>query len=1740
MPLDFLSGGGEMGALIRSMDWSKTPIGAPETWSPALRTMLRILLANRFPLLLWWGPEYVQIYNDAYRPIPGTKHPKSLGQPASECWSEIWDVLGPLINTPFNGGPATWIEDFELSIKRAGFIEETHFTVAYSPVPDETAPRAIGGVLATVHEITEKIVGQRRVNILRDLGAAVEAKTAREACSEAAAVLKRHGKDIPFALIYLIEAEGRRATLTASSGAEEFPDFAPAEISLDQLLEPSGWPFLAALRTGRMQTVENLSTQFSRLPAGFWAEPPHTPVVLPIRSHLAHHFSGFLVAGLSSRLKLDEAYVNFLELVSSQIATAIATAQAYEEERKRAEALAEIDRAKTAFFSNVSHEFRTPLTLMLGPLENLLAENGAFAPEHRSEIETAHRNSLRLLKLVNSLLDFSRIEAGRIKASFAPADLSSLTADLASNFRSAMEAAGLELVVQCPPLPQSVYVDRDMWEKIVLNLLSNAFKFTFNGGVTVRVKSDGDRAVLTVSDTGTGIPEIELPRIFERFHRVEGAKGRTYEGSGIGLALIKELVKLHGGTVEVTSRIGEGSAFSVFIPYGQAHLPKERVVIGAAASAGNAAVLPAAFTNEALTWIARDRLLHAADEPPAEQHAGPRPRILLADDNADMREHVARILGEKYELVTVSDGQAALEEARRARPDLVLSDVMMPGLDGSALLSTLRADPQMVNVPFIMLSARAGEEARSEGMDAGADDYLIKPFSARELLTRIAAHLKLAKARQEAGERERVAHEVAEALNEISRVLASELDLQKLVQAVTDVATKATGAKFGAFFYNVLNQHGESYLLYTLSGAPREAFDKFGLPRNTPVFDPTFRGDAVVRSDDITKDPRYGTMPPHHGMPKGHLPVCSYLAAPVKSRAGEVFGGLFFGHPEPGIFTESSERLAIGIASHAAIAIENARLYQKADQQARASLLLASIVDSSDDAIISKDLDGVITSWNKSAERLFGYTAQEAIGKTVAELLIPSDRQEEEPKILARLRSGERVDHFETVRRHKDGGLLDISLTISPVRDPQGMIIGASKIARDITNQKRTERAIQSLNQQLKDDLAAMTRLQQLSTRLVETHDVMKLLQEIVSVAIETTGADKGNIQLLQDGVLRIIAQQGFDESFLDFFDEVHDGHAACGAALKKGGRIVIDNVPDSDVYDSVARKAMLDARAYAVQSTPLVTRSGEILGMFSTHYGRTGSIPERDLRWIDLLARQAADLIERRRAEQALRTSEERLRIAQSAAKVGVFDWNIQTGANTWSSELEELYGLPVGSFAGTQKAWEDLVHPEDREFARKKVGEAFNTAMPVEAEWRVIWPDGSVHWLAGRFQVYRDTDGTPTRMSGVNFEITARKKMENELRRANQDLEQFAYSASHDLQEPLRSVKIFSELLSRRYGNKLDDEALEFLGNVRDGARRMEMLVRDLLTYSQVATVEGDPEYVDSNAAMQAAIGNLAGAVAETGAVVDSELLPSVRVHRIQLQQLFQNLIGNAIKYHRPGFPPVVHTMARLENGHWVFSVTDNGIGIEPQFKERIFGLFKRLHGGDEYSAPGLGLPSANGLWNAIMGASGSNPSRGKDQPSVSPSQPNEVTGDLPDILVIEDSKTEDSKTDVYLIREALDSGEVKANVHVVRDGYAATNFFDAADADPHAPCPDLVLLDLNLPMKTGAEVLHHLRESRRCKTAQVLVISSSDSARDRASVEGLGPAGYFKKPTDYAEFLKLGPLVKSLLDQPTPSKH
>jgi signal transduction histidine kinase/DNA-binding response OmpR family regulator len=753
----WLPGSGEMGELIRKTEWGQTRLGPAAEWSPALRMIVKFLLANRFPQLLWWGPEFCSIYNDAYIPILGTKHPWALGRPVSEVWSEIWNVLKPLIETPFLGGPATWMEDIPLEINRRGFFEETHFTIAYSPVPDESVAGGIGGVLATVHEITEKVVGERRVRALRDLGArSGEPKSAEEACVIVRETLSPHSRDIPFLLLYLLDDKRQTAELACCIGADQDDRACPTSVDLGSQ-SAECWPLSDVLATEDIRVVSDIASKFDQVPQGPWPDAPTRAAILPIRSNIQHQLAGFMVAGLSSRLEFDKSYRDFLELMSTQVATTIANARAYEEERKRAEALAEIDRAKTLFFSNVSHEFRTPLTLMLGPLEDSLGSESSLPAEHRNNLHIAHRNSLRLLKLVNTLLDFSRIEAGRVQASYEPTDLASLTAELASLFRSAVERAGLKLLVNCPVTTEPAYVDHEMWEKILFNLLSNAFKFTFKGEIEVGLLQIGDTVELRVRDTGIGIPAEDLPHLFERFYRVQGARARTWEGSGIGLALVQELAKLHGGSVRVESELNRGTTFTVCIPLGKNHLPAER--IGAARDLASTGVRAEVYVQEALQWSAAssdiaDDVVIAPSIPkiassPSETKPEKASRILLADDNADMRFYVEKLLNERYEVIACADGQSALECARQTRPDLVLTDVMMPRLDGFGLLRSLRQDENLRNVPVILLSARAGEESRIEGLDAGADDYLVKPFSARELLARVGSHLAMATMRRE-------------------------------------------------------------------------------------------------------------------------------------------------------------------------------------------------------------------------------------------------------------------------------------------------------------------------------------------------------------------------------------------------------------------------------------------------------------------------------------------------------------------------------------------------------------------------------------------------------------------------------------------------------------------------------------------------------------------------------------------------------------------------------------------------------------------------------------------------------------------------------------------------------------------------------------------------------------------------------------------------------------------------------
>ena len=567
MAADFLAGGGEMGALMRALDWSKTPLGPPEGWPQSLRTAISILLNSRYPMFLAWGPQLAFIYNDGYRPIFGDKHPDALGQPFARVWSEIWSDISPLVERALAGEP-TFSEDLLLFMERRGYPEEVYFTFSYSPIRDETG--GVGGMFCACTETTGEVLSRRRLGTLSDLAeaaAAAQVRNVEETQATCLQVLGANREDIPFALLYRLGAPSGPRFVGAAGAV--MPRTADAPIA-----EAAVWP-LAAVAQGEKTFVEDLASRVADVPASAWGTPTQAAVVLPIPRRDQGEVSAALVLGLNPRRALDDDYRLFLDRVASAISTATANAQAFVAERRRAEALAEIDRAKTAFFSNVSHEFRTPLTLMLGPLEDALRRRDISGQEHE-ELTVVHRNGLRLLKLVNSLLDFSRVEAGRAQAVFRATDLATFTVELTSSFRSACERTGLRLLVDCPPLPEPVYVDADMWEKIVLNLLSNAFKFTFEGEIAVSVRAREGGAELTVRDSGTGIAEHEIPHLFERFHRIEGAQGRTHEGTGIGLALVQELVKLHGGTVKVESTYGKGTAFTVRLPLGMAHLPGDQ------------------------------------------------------------------------------------------------------------------------------------------------------------------------------------------------------------------------------------------------------------------------------------------------------------------------------------------------------------------------------------------------------------------------------------------------------------------------------------------------------------------------------------------------------------------------------------------------------------------------------------------------------------------------------------------------------------------------------------------------------------------------------------------------------------------------------------------------------------------------------------------------------------------------------------------------------------------------------------------------------------------------------------------------------------------------------------------------------------------------------------------------------------------------------------------------------------
>ncbi len=1261
---DYFKGGGEMGERIRAFDWTQTPLGAISEWSQSLKISLDICLNSRFPMVIWWGRELVLLYNDGWRPILGANKDRiALGNRGEDVWAEVWDVLKPMFDQVLDTGKATWTDDGLLLVNRYGFTEEAYFTWSYSPIRDDDGK--VGGVFTAVTETTRRVVGERRLKTLRELSerTSEEAKTTEDALRAAAATLAENPFDFSFVLIYLLDEGGKKAHLCQSVvvEAETFDETIEIGSEADIL------NFNCVLETSKSEIIENTKEKFGRLPAGAWADDTTKQmVVVPLaKAGVQNAPAGFLVAGISPRLQFDEEYRGFMELVGGHIAAAISNTRALEEERKRAEALTELDRAKTEFFSNVSHEFRTPLTLMLGNLEEVLQKSGEKIPaEEKQQIKTAHRNSLRLLKLVNTLLDFSRFEANRQQAEFEPTDLSRLTAGLASNFRSSVEKAGIKLTVDCPPLSGEISVDREMWEKIVLNLVSNAFKFTFGGKIEIRLRENENSAVLQVSDTGTGISESDLPRIFERFHRVRGAKSRTHEGTGIGLALVKELVKMHDGAIVAESEIGKGTTFTVSIPKDGR---REEEKGGRRKETSDTLENFEKSQNVWQSYLA-DVMIEADTESIPASPLLPfytSAKILLAEDNADMREYVRRLLEQNgYEVLAAADGESALESLEQTNFDLILADVMMPLMGGFELLEKVRQHKQTREIPVILLSARAGEESKVEGLEAGADDYLIKPFAARELLARVESNLKLSRLRRESAE-------------ELRRA-----------QARLESALEAGLA--GTFYWDITNDRviPDKNMMAYFSLSEQSSTEGVPLAEVLP---------AIYEEDRLSVEKALNDALEKTGVYQ------------IEYRVNHSDGSIRWLSAR-GTVERDTEGNTVGMPG---FAVDITRLKQAEGILERYRLLS----EKARDIIWLLRPDGQIVEVNQAAIDIYGYSREELLQMNIRDLRETSTLGLIDEQLK---KAGEGGLHFETVHIRKDGTAFPIEVNAT-VGDFGGERLLLS-IVRDITGRKRVEEALQ------------------------KSEAAFRQLANAVPQIVWVAGAD-GKIEYVNDQWLEFsglsLEETAGAEILAGVFhpDDRKAVFAKWTQAFKSGA-----------TYEFEARMRKHTTGEYCwflMRSEPSRDAGGNILKWFGT----------------------STDITERKRVEETLRESEERMRLAMDAAEMYSWEIDIETRAIIVSENAAQVVGFPRSAkYVNFQQAVMNLVHPDDRE----KTAEALEGAMKTgeyHRQLRIVRPEtGQIIWVEAQGTALRDESGKPVKLLGITQNISRRKLAEEALRESEE----------------------------------------------------------------------------------------------------------------------------------------------------------------------------------------------------------------------------------------------------------------------------------------------------------------------------------------------------------------------------------
>ena len=856
--------GGEMGRRFAEFDWAAHPLGSPEEWSAEVRSAVAVVLTSRFPIVLWLGAEDLFLmYNDAYIEILGDKHPAALGRRGRFVWWDIWEPISPMLASVIASGEATWSNDLMLPMVTAGRRQERYFTFTYSPLVGENGE--IYGIFCPSWETTERVISERRLHLLNAVASAtMETRTVDDAVSAAVSVCAGQ-PDVPLVAAYVSGADAAETTLRGATPSV-LPLLPP---TLDKLTD---WEPTARSRA-ELQIIEGVASVIHGLHEALGADCPDQALVLPLGEDA---IAGALVVGTNPQCPLDEQYLGFCQLLADQLSSALASVVSHEQQRQRADALAELDHAKTAFLTNVSHEFRTPLTLLLGPLEDALSDVGPQTVL-AERLRTARRNAGRLLRLVDSLLQFSRIEAGRATTELVCTDVGALTWQIASSFTELCARGGLELDLDCHQA--LVDIDPDMWETIMLNLMSNAVKYTLNGSITVAVHGGEAHSLITVRDTGVGIGEADLKRLGQRFFRADTALGRSVEGTGIGLSLVRGLVELQEGSMQITSELGRGTTVAITLPKSLVDTPIDH---------SPADLLDNPYVVEADQWVAP---LPSAAAPGGDD----RKLVLIADDNADMRDHLDRVLSVHWRTVLVADGEAALRTAGELRPDAIVTDVMMPKLDGFDFVSAIRRDTELAATPIVMLSARAGDEAVSEGYAGGADDYLPKPFRSQELVERIAARLSAAN-RERAGQQQREAE-----LRHISAAAQLDASLQA-AGSVAGIADALLASPLGSGDATVvvigLLDSEENNVRFEYAGpVPVEFRDRYHVATlDTPLvpIDVIKSGQRMVITDTLSLTPRYG-----HVVQETAHNVRSCVSQPLRGPDGNVIGSLGLLWPRP-------------------------------------------------------------------------------------------------------------------------------------------------------------------------------------------------------------------------------------------------------------------------------------------------------------------------------------------------------------------------------------------------------------------------------------------------------------------------------------------------------------------------------------------------------------------------------------------------------------------------------------------------------------------------------------------------------------------------------------------------------------------------------------------------------------------------------------------------------------------------